>query len=200
MAPSRQNNWPLLSKMGLLIVPQFFNQQLCQALIDGSSDQPAHVARVGEQSVTNERIRSTKILPMDEKVADEIGQRLDTLPPLLSQHFDLTITGRENPQFLRYRQGDFFQPHQDRHEDNRGYVAKRLITTVTFINDPSDERRGYEGGELLIYGLFTDPQLLADAVPVFPAAGTLIAFRPEMVHEVTPVLNGERFTLATWFT
>jgi predicted 2-oxoglutarate/Fe(II)-dependent dioxygenase YbiX len=33
-----------------------------------------------------------------------------------------------------------------------------------------------------------------------PAApGTLVAYRAETTHEVTPLTHGERFTVATWF-
>jgi SM-20-related protein len=33
-----------------------------------------------------------------------------------------------------------------------------------------------------------------------PAApGTLVAYRAETTHEVTPVTHGERFTIASWF-
>jgi predicted 2-oxoglutarate/Fe(II)-dependent dioxygenase YbiX len=30
--------------------------------------------------------------------------------------------------------------------------------------------------------------------------GTLVAFRPETTHEVTPVTHGERLSIACWYT
>jgi SM-20-related protein len=31
------------------------------------------------------------------------------------------------------------------------------------------------------------------------APGTLVAYRAETTHEVTPVTHGERFTIVSWF-
>jgi SM-20-related protein len=35
--------------------------------------------------------------------------------------------------------------------------------------------------------------------PLIGEAGLLLAFRPNLVHEVTPVTHGERCTVVTWF-
>jgi predicted 2-oxoglutarate/Fe(II)-dependent dioxygenase YbiX len=36
-------------------------------------------------------------------------------------------------------------------------------------------------------------------LPVTGEAGSLIAFPSDMVHEVTPVSRGERYTVVSWF-
>jgi hypothetical protein len=36
-------------------------------------------------------------------------------------------------------------------------------------------------------------------VPVIGEAGLLIAFGADMVHAVTPVTHGERYTIVSWF-
>jgi predicted 2-oxoglutarate/Fe(II)-dependent dioxygenase YbiX len=36
-------------------------------------------------------------------------------------------------------------------------------------------------------------------VPLAPSPGTLVAFRAETTHEVTPVTHGERVTIVSWY-
>ena len=36
-------------------------------------------------------------------------------------------------------------------------------------------------------------------VPVVPAPRTLVAFRAETTHEVTPVTRGERSAIVSWY-
>src|SRR5205085_1516987 len=54
----------------------------------------------------------------------------------------------------------------------------------------------YGGGELMLHGPYgsREPPVRADAQP-----GTLVAFRAETTHEVTPVTHGERFTIVSWY-
>ena len=44
--------------------------------------------------------------------------------------------------------------------------------------------------------MYSGPPLRA---PVLPAPGTLVAFRAETTHEVTPVTRGERYAIVSWY-
>ncbi|MEA2759581.1 MAG: SM-20-related protein [Methylobacteriaceae bacterium] len=119
--------------------------------------------------------------------------------PRLERHFGLTLAECEPPQFLRYETGDFFVAHQDGntpliHDDSRF----RRISVVLFLSRQSEEPSpdSYGGGSLVLYEHWSRPDL---RVPLAPAPGTLVAFRAETTHEVTPVTHGERFTIVTWF-
>ena len=65
--------------------------------------------------------------------------------------------------------------------------------TVLFLNDD------YTGGALTLYGLVDDPKWRDYGFAVAPAPGLLVAFPSDMLHEVTPVIAGERCTVANWF-
>jgi len=117
----------------------------------------------------------------------------------IERHFGLALTSCEEPQFLLYQPGDFFVAHQDGNtplvfDDSRF----RKVSAVIFLSAQSQEPTAdsYGGGSFVFHGSYSDPML---RVPMAPAPGTLIAFRAETTHEVTPVTHGERFTIVTWF-
>jgi SM-20-related protein len=117
----------------------------------------------------------------------------------LERHFAVALAGCEEPQFLRYHEGDFFVPHQDGntpliHDDSRF----RKISAVLFLSASSTAPAPdtYGGGELVLHGPYSGPTL---RVPVNAPPGTLVTFRAETTHEVTPVTHGERFTIVSWY-
>jgi SM-20-related protein len=117
----------------------------------------------------------------------------------LEQHFAIALGECEQPQFLRYRTGDFFVAYQD---GNTPLVFDRSrfrkISTVIFLSACSEEPapESYGGGSLVLHGPYSGPPL---RLPVLAAPGTLVAYRPETTHEVTVITYGERFTVASWF-
>ena len=102
-----------------------------------------------------------------------------------------------------YREGDFFLPHEDSgHEpDDVEEVKERQVSAVLFLNAESEVPGPdiYGGGSLSFYGLIDDPRMKGRGIPLIGEPGLLVAFRPELVHEVTPVTHGERYTVVTWF-
>jgi len=118
----------------------------------------------------------------------------------LEERFGVSLSECEDPQFLRYEEGDFFVPHQDGntpmvYDDSRF----RRVSAVVFVTPRGDEPAPgtYGGGELVFHGHYaTAPNLRVSAEA---EAGTLVAFRSETTHEVTPVTHGERYTIVTWF-
>jgi SM-20-related protein len=47
--------------------------------------------------------------------------------------------------------------------------------------------------------LVRDPRWQSVGFGVEGEEGLLIAFRSDLLHEVTPVTHGERYTLVSWF-
>jgi len=111
----------------------------------------------------------------------------------LENHFGLQLGDLEEPQFLRYVSGDYFVAHQDGNtpltlDDTRF----RRVSIIVFLNSADT----FGGGTLVFHGAFPD----LDRREQVPAvAGTMIAFRSETTHEVTPLLHGERYTVVSWF-
>lgn len=96
--------------------------------------------------------------------------------------FGFNITGIfDSIQLTKYKVGDFYSAHRD---CGPGKLRFRKISFTIQLSDPAD----YKGGILDIYGQ--------------PAAeteqGTIIIFPSFMLHKVTPVTHGERFSLVSW--
>ena len=72
------------------------------------------------------------------------------------------------------------------------------ISIVIFLNpqwaEPTDG--AYGGGSLLLHGNYPDydQRVAATGDP-----GTLVAFRAQTTHEVTPVAFGQRYTIVSWY-
>ena len=100
--------------------------------------------------------------------------------------FDLTDFG-ESPQVARY--GAERQGHFDWHSDIGAgqWAAKRKLTIVVQLSDPAD----YDGGTLQL----RPGSNTADAPR---ARGTAIIFPSFVLHRVTPVTLGTRWSLTLW--
>lgn len=144
----------------------------------------------GGRGEVESNVRRTKRVDAAEEIRTLILQRLRDAMPQINAHFGVTTNEVEEPQFLRYEEGDFFVAHQDGNTPlTRDDSRFRKISAVIFLSEPHE----YEGGALVFHPDFTTRHALT------PEAGTLIAFRAETTHEVVPLTRGERFTIASWY-
>jgi SM-20-related protein len=122
--------------------------------------------------------------------------------PKLEQHFKLELSDCQPPQFLIYREGDFYEPHCDDNSrpDYPQDIQQRKISIVIFLNGEAEEHKqdSYNGGALTFYGLIADPRCAAIGFPLAGETGLLVAFRSNIFHEVKPVTQGERHTIVSW--
>lgn len=143
--------------------------------------------------------RTTRVAVSPETRA-LVRQRLMERKTQIETHFGVAVAECEEPQFLRYETGDYFVPHQDGNtpmvwDDSRF----RRISAVIFLSAQSEEPAPdtYGGGALVFHGPYnTAPN---ERVAAAAEPGTLVTFRAETTHEVTPVTHGVRYTIATWF-
>ena len=123
------------------------------------------------------------ILPLVRECLREIVSRLQPADPLYSETVILTALGA----------GEHHSRHADncRQNENGDWVAnhtpQRDVSAIYYLNDE------FEGGEIV----FERRKLV-----VKPRHGLLLAFPSDAahVHEVLPVRNGLRYTMAIWFT
>jgi SM-20-related protein len=195
----------LLPRLGLFVVNSFFDADWCarvRAELRAAESIAAPVYS-GNQVAVNKSIRSTTLVQVAAPTASQIHTRLSALQPALESYFCVPLEGLEEIHCLRYREGDYFQAHRDVRQspDAPAYMQRRRVSIVLYLNGESagGEDAGYDGGSLTFYGLFEDPRWATYGFPVRGKAGLLVAFRSDVLHEVTPVTRGERFTLITWF-
>jgi len=194
------NNFGLLGKQG------FLSAQECQALrdeISQASISSATIREEGSEYGVDEGKRKTRWAEVSSEASGLVLDRMTQLLPEVSERLEVQVSGVQNPQFLMYREGDFFRRHRDSNPDAEAanFARERQVSAIVFLNGESAEPGpdSYSGGALTLYGLMDDGEGGSIGLPVTGETGSLIAFPSEMVHEVTPVSRGQRYTVVSWF-
>lgn len=91
--------------------------------------------------------------------------------------------------FVVWRKGMEMGLHKDNGYNGNTYLAARKYSMVAYLNDD------YTGGETVVK--FDDKEYVS-----VPKKGSVVIFKSneECLHSVNKVIEGTRFTLATWFT
>jgi len=143
--------------------------------------------------------RHASELSVDAGLAHRMAAAVAALGADLQRHFHVRLSDAEPPSFLRYVPGDHYAAHRDRPDARVDAAAsRRAVSVVIFVNGP-DGPDGFEGGRLRCYGLLGEG-LAEIGMDMDPVAGTLVAFESGLLHEVTPVAAGTRYSIASWFS
>lgn len=210
------NEHDVFARLGLFLERGFLDESLCddiRARMESDPSEAAYVKTLESGDYVDEDVRRTRVAQVPDDYAYVIRDRLDELKPALEAHFDVRLKLQEKPQFLLYEPGGHYALHRDipseeieseTRSDARSEtrsdarIRGRVTSIIVFLND----RKGphpYSGGELIFYGLTSDPQWKNYGLPLEPETGLLVAFRSETLHEVRQVKSGKRYTIATWF-
>jgi SM-20-related protein len=167
------------------------------AAVRASGGRPATVYGRGDAGAVDERMRRTTRLSPPAEIEELVKRLLLARVGAVAEHFGLSLGELEEPQFLRYVEGDYFVAHQD---GNTGLLRSeresRRVSAVIFLNHQTATSAPdtYGGGSLVFH-----PRGTPEPVRFAGEAGTLVLFRAETTHEVEPVTRGERFTIASWY-
>jgi SM-20-related protein len=169
------------------------------AELSRSAGTPATVLSGDPAGVVRQAARRTTRVPTPPRVRELVTRHLHHAKPKLESHFQLPLGDCEEPQFLRYEEGDYFVAHQDGNTPLIYDKSRfRRVSVVIFLSTPATVRtpHTYGGGDFVFHGARSESSL---RLPITPPAGSLVAFRAETTHEVIPVTHGERYTIVTWF-
>ncbi len=179
----------------VLLVPRVLPRELCDRLIaahrQGRTFASGTVRMVaGQRQLVEEshyKRRVDLLLAEQPALATEtLGYLTQRLRPELKKAFHFEAAGLEPLKVARYdgeNQG-FFAPHRD---NNTRETARRCFALTLNLNDPTT----YEGGGLRF------PEYSPTVYR--PAAGEALVFSGSHLHEVTPVRQGQRYVLITFF-
>jgi len=183
-------------------IKDFFDRDACTAIraeLSEAAGGPATVLGRDSDGSVQPLVRRVTRVAIPPATRERVTQLLEARKEILERHFGVRLFRCEEPQFLRYRAGDFFVAHQDGntpliHDESRF----RKISAVIFLSaqTPEPAYGSYGGGSLVLYGPYSGPPL---QLPLAPRPGTLVCFRAETTHEVAPVTHGERFTIVSWY-
>ena len=181
----------LFRAMNFLVIEDFLDAATCARMCEAMESSPFISAKVLKEDEgieeVDQKVRSTKRVGVADEMREEMTAALDAIRDRTAAHFAVPLARTEKPQFLVYREGDFFLRHID--ADRKGSYG-RSVSTILFLNDD------YKGGALKFYG-GVEQKLLELVLP--PKRGMLVGFRADWFHEVQPVTGGVRYTVVSWF-
>ena len=194
------------TRFGVFVARDFIDAALVQRLqeeMQRSARSPATVGTKEGDYAIDEAVRRTKWAEVADQTRSLVYERMMSLKPSLERHFDVKLTDCQAPQFLVYREGDFFVAHRDSRRDAAASDMSRArkVATVLFVNEQADPPGPgqYAGGNLTLFDLMGDKRAAGHGMPVQGEPGVLVAFRCETLHSVTPVTAGERYTIVNFF-
>lgn len=116
-----------------------------------------------------------------ERLTDIINQANEEI-------FKFNLTKIQTLQFTKYNEKnkEFYNKHTDAGPGLKP-PEDRKLSIVVQLSDPSE----YEGGDLCLY-------TGKDPIIVQKKKGRVVFFPSYMLHEVTPVTKGTRYTLVGW--
>lgn len=114
---------------------------------------------------------------------------IDIIGDVNKQYFKFDLNQFEPLQFTSYDSSrqEFYGRHMDCTMGSIHKTATRKLSITIQLSDAID----YQGGDLLLY-----PGAHATQAP--KGLGQLVCFPSFVVHEVTPVTQGTRYSLVTW--
>jgi PKHD-type hydroxylase len=188
---------------GVFVLPDFLTTEECARIrreMDAATAEPATIVRDGISQVI-EAQRRALISGIDVSTSEQVRWLMEGLRPTLQDHFSQPLAECETPQFLVYREGDKFRPHQDTNgrPGTPDYIRWRRVSVVVFLSSASGRGGAYDGGRLALYNLPARPTWDTARAELTGETGLLVAFPARTYHEVTPVTRGRRHAIVTWF-
>jgi SM-20-related protein len=189
--------------LGVFVREGFLESGTCSRIVDAivaDGGEPAEVSAAGGELTLDPSIRHTREVALGDDDHDLIASRINGLLPALTEWAQGPLDSCDALSALWYPPGAFYRAHVDSSAtpDPSG-LHRRRVSIVIFLNGgPADAARAFTGGLLRLYGLLDDERLTDAGLDLEPERGTLVAFRSELWHEVTPVETGDRFTVVTW--
>jgi SM-20-related protein len=192
------------AQFNLYLARSFFDPQKCYEIIGELSRAPEGLATVygkGEAGAVDERVRKVMRLTPSLELMELVRRRLLGAKEEVGAHFGISLRTCEDPQFLRYRVGDFFVAHQD---GGTGLMLSereqtRKVSVSIFLNRQSETaEEGSHGGGSLVFSEWR-PGRSRGQYRLPGEAGMLVAFPSDVTHEVVPVTRGERYSIASWY-
>src|SRR5215213_3603235 len=130
------NNFGLLGKQG------FLSAQECQALrdeISQASISSATIREEGSEYGVDEGKRKTRWAEVSSEASGLVLDRMTQLLPEVSERLEVQVSGVQSPQFLMYREGDFFRRHRDSNPDAEAanFARERQVSAIVFLTGES---------------------------------------------------------------
>lgn len=173
-----------------------FNKETCDQIISLAKEIPEQESVVGSdnQAKTNESIRKSKVRWL-HKTMPQFKELHETLVDMFHisnrNAYGVDLSDVFEMQFTEYRSEEkgFYSWHIDTQFESV-MASHRKLSMVVQLSDPDD----YEGGEFE----FNSLMLGAPPQEKLKKQGNVLIFPSFVLHRVTPVTKGTRYSLVTW--
>jgi len=199
-------SYNFFSKFGLYTKSNFFDSKETKKIrsqIDKSNFKKARVLEDGDSYAIDEKSRQTKLAQVTSKTKLFVADKILNIKDDIEKHFNISLRNIQDPQFLVYDKNDFFTLHVDNsnNPNDDKNVRNRKISVIIFLNSGSEigNSDSFSGGSLTFYDLLKNPEAKSLGIPLSAEVGLLVAFKSDILHEVTPITSGKRYTIVTWF-
>lgn len=190
----------LLAEIGALAIPRAIDARTCGGLIRELRACAAHPTRpISGETMQREYhpdfalSKTLEPSPCAQSLVEHIvARQLARMQAFFARPLELS----SELHFLTYEQGGFIGPHRDvMHGDGvLEKISERVVLFTLFLNGPEGPAgHRFLGGEFVLH---PDPER---RVVLTCAAGTLLAFKAELVHSVRVITAGTRHSVAGWF-
>jgi PKHD-type hydroxylase len=170
----------ILEDKGISVIPKFLSNEECDFILNKCDNSliPAGVYNAhGSEHL--KQPRKSKVAFVDNldninnKIINEVNNKIHK-----QNGYELYI---ESFQFTKYEIGDYFDWHFD---SNADIYKDRIYTIVIQLNDE------YTSGDFQL--------MLENSITLKPGKGTMYMFPSSLLHRVTPIKTGVRYSLVSW--
>jgi SM-20-related protein len=145
----------------------------------------------------DETVRRAWEIELTDDLHDDLVCRIRAVHAQLESFFAQPLHPCDAIAALRYPPGAFYRTHRDvAAQPDANQLHRRAVSIVLFLNSGAPvPQAAFTGGALRLHETDEARGSWRDVVPI---AGTLIAFRSDVLHEVLPVATGTRLSVVTW--
>ena len=183
------------------IFPRAVKPNICEQIIQDCKQnilETALVSNLDQSPRDDPSIRKTSVHFIKDKDNKVNGLAWHFLREANKLQFHYDLTYFQAIQFAEYKDGGFFEWHQDASGIEPNNETRKLSLSL-ILSDPNT----FEGGELQFYnggkqledmGDVTGEQIKKDIA----AQGTVVVFDSRDWHRVQPVTKGVRYSIVCW--
>jgi predicted 2-oxoglutarate/Fe(II)-dependent dioxygenase YbiX len=191
------------SELGLFVRDGFLDAASLRAVrqvLEDEHGDPAEVLHgAADALAVSADVRRAWEVTLPDHLEEDLLARIEGLRPELEHWCGRPLARCGGLVALRYPPGAFYRTHRDAASspDQQG-LHRRAVSIVVFINSGGNAATAeFRGGALRLYELLDEGEEDA-GLDLQPEAGTLLAFPSSLLHEVTVVEEGQRYTVVTW--
>lgn len=154
---------------------------LCDNIIDFTRDSTSGFNRVKNVTPKHWDIQcDTCRIPLDHPLNKNLYELINPLWQEAIDFYGFDIFHIEQYEIKRYRQNDYVTEHQDQFYGTIAGIERKLTLLIQLNED-------YTGGDLMVAKM-----------PMSRTVGSLTILPSFYLHEVTPIISGNRFSLNCW--